>query len=72
MSEFALILGGGRSRWLQLRPDFGDREGITELGGAVCESWLVQRFAGGMSQPLDFVLNHQFPALQFDNSQVVR
>jgi hypothetical protein len=36
------------------------------------ESALVQRFAGGMPQPLYFVLNHQFPALQFENLQVVR
>jgi hypothetical protein len=33
--------------------------------------FLVQRFARGMLQPLDFVLNHQFPALQFDNLQVI-
>jgi hypothetical protein len=55
-----------------LRRSLDDRGAITGPGGAVCGSWLVQRFAGGMSQPLDFVLNHQFPALQFDNSQVVR
>jgi hypothetical protein len=29
----------------------------------VCESWLVQRFFGGMFQPLNLILNHQFPAL---------
>jgi hypothetical protein len=33
--------------------------------------WLVQR-VGGMLQPLDLVLHHQFPALQFGYLQVVR
>jgi hypothetical protein len=33
---------------------------------------LVQGFARGASQPLDLVLDHQFPALQFDNLQIVR
>ena len=28
---------------------------------------LVERFARGQLQPLDFVLNHQFAALQLDN-----
>jgi hypothetical protein len=32
---------------------------------------LVQRF-GGVSQPLDLVLHHQFATLQFDYLQVVR
>jgi len=32
---------------------------------------LVDRFAGGMLQPLDLVLDHQFAALQLDNLQVV-
>jgi hypothetical protein len=32
--------------------------------------WLVNRL-GGMLQPLDLVLHHKFPALQFDNLQVV-
>jgi len=31
----------------------------------------VQRFAGGMSQPFDLVLDHQFSALQLNNLQVV-
>jgi hypothetical protein len=33
--------------------------------------WLVQRFAHGMFQPFDLVLDHQFSALQLDNLQVV-
>jgi hypothetical protein len=32
----------------------------------------MHRLAGGMSQPLDFVLDHQFSALQFDNLHIVR
>jgi hypothetical protein len=32
---------------------------------------LMQRFAHGMSQPFDLVLDHQFSALQFDNLQIV-
>jgi hypothetical protein len=35
-----------------------------------CRS-LVQGLARGMLQPLDLVLNHQFPALQLDNLQIV-
>src|SRR6201992_151335 len=31
----------------------------------------MQRLAGCLFQALDFVLDHQFPALQFDNLQVV-
>src|SRR5476649_2183467 len=31
----------------------------------------MQCFACGMSQPLDLVLDHQFPALQLDNLQIV-
>src|ERR1700754_5068132 len=31
----------------------------------------MQRLAGCLFQALDFVLHHQFPALQFDNLQVV-
>jgi len=27
------------------------------------KGWLVECFFGGMFQPLDLVLNHQFPAL---------
>ena len=33
---------------------------------------LVQRFACGISQPFYLVLDHQFPALQFDNPHIVR
>jgi hypothetical protein len=33
---------------------------------------LVQRIFGGVSQPLDLILHHQFSALQFDYLQVVR
>jgi hypothetical protein len=29
----------------------------------VCETGLVQRFAGGMLEPFNRVLNHQFAAL---------
>ena len=31
----------------------------------------MEGFAGGMSQPLDLILDHQLAALQLDNSQVV-
>jgi hypothetical protein len=31
--------------------------------GSAGGSWLVERFAHAMPQPLDLVLNHQFPAL---------
>src|ERR1700744_2183320 len=31
----------------------------------------MQRLAGCLFQALNFVLHHQFPALQFDNLQVV-
>jgi hypothetical protein len=35
--------------------------------------YLVQGFgSGALPQPLDLVLDHQFPALQLDNLQVVR
>ena len=49
-----------------------DDSGIWEAGNrlAVC-SLSVQRFAGGMSQPFDLVLDHQFSALQLKNLQVV-
>src|SRR3954447_13823065 len=33
---------------------------------------LVERFAGGRFQPLDFVLDHQFAALQLDYGQIIR
>jgi hypothetical protein len=33
---------------------------------------LVERFARGQLQPLDFVLDHQFAALQLDYGQIIR
>ena len=44
---------------------------IPELQTILAGELLVQRLIGGMSQPFDFVLNHQFSALQFKNLQVV-
>jgi hypothetical protein len=32
----------------------------------------VERFARGQLQPLDFVLDHQFAALQLDYGQIIR
>src|SRR5215470_9680987 len=32
---------------------------------------LVERFAGGLFQPLDLILDHQLAALQLDNVEVV-
>jgi hypothetical protein len=37
----------------------------------LCWVYLVEGFLGGMSQPLDLILDHQFAALQLDNLQVV-
>jgi hypothetical protein len=31
----------------------------------------MQRRAGGMLQALNLVLDHQFPALEFDNLQII-
>ena len=33
---------------------------------------LMERFARGQLQPLDFVLDHQFAALQLDYGQIIR
>jgi hypothetical protein len=33
---------------------------------------LVERFASGRFQPLDFVLDHQFAAFQLDYGQIIR
>jgi hypothetical protein len=49
---------------------------MTAVFGKPVLAWLmgslsVQRFAGGMSQPFDLVLDHQFSALQLNNLQVV-
>jgi hypothetical protein len=35
-------------------------------------SRLVQRIGGGVFQPLDLVLDHQLPALEFGNLQIIR
>jgi hypothetical protein len=43
-------------------------------GGSLCGACadpLMQGLACGMFQPLDLVLDHQFPALQLDNLQIV-
>ena len=48
------------------KPVFG-KPVIDRLVGSLS----VQRFAGGMSQPFDLVLDHQFSALQLNNLQVV-
>ena len=37
----------------------------------ILRDWLVESFTGGMSQPLDLILDHQLAALQLDNLQVV-
>src|SRR6476661_5652231 len=73
-----------RIRWrvllgrVELRMSEGDRcnavydrplsQALTAL---LTDTALVHRFAGGVLQPLDLVLDHQFPALEFDNLQVV-
>jgi hypothetical protein len=44
------------------------------IGGVAFDTLLeqlVDRFAGGLLQPLDLILDHQLAALQLDNLQVV-
>jgi hypothetical protein len=48
----------------------GSLSGVTQPDRTV-QKTLVERFARGQLQPLDFVLNHQFAALQLDYLQVV-
>jgi hypothetical protein len=57
----------------------GDKIGGDEIGIPHCASEhrergaaLVQRIFGGVSQPLDLILHHEFSALQFYYLQVVR
>jgi hypothetical protein len=40
------------------------------MSGLCCDR-LMQRGAGGIPQALNLVLDHQFPALEFDNLQII-
>src|SRR5580698_4263286 len=49
----------------------GRRRGASVSDFYIGAALLMQRLAGCLFQALNFVLHHQFPALQFDNLQVV-
>jgi hypothetical protein len=60
-----------------LQPQKSQPTGIDNAGRGdqsecqVCCDRLMQRGAGGMPQAFNLVLDHQFPALEFDNLQII-